>query len=117
MKPIRILVVEDDAMIGTLLSEMLSTMGYEVYPLEATEAGAIAAAERYQPDLVMMDAHLGRESGVSAIGQIIKARPVPYLFMSGSSVAGGWADAVTLKKPFRESDLRYAIGRALSASR
>jgi two-component system, response regulator PdtaR len=43
MKTIRILVVEDDPMLGDLLAEMLQTMGHEVCGVETTEADAVTA--------------------------------------------------------------------------
>ena len=41
---LRILIVEDDFLIGMMLADMLEMMGHEVCATEATEAGAIAAA-------------------------------------------------------------------------
>jgi CheY-like chemotaxis protein len=39
MKALRVLVVEDNAIIGMLLAEMLAEMGHDVCGLETTEAG------------------------------------------------------------------------------
>ena len=50
----RVLVVEDDAMIGVLLGEMLEGMGYDVCGIEATEADAVTAAARFRPDLMIV---------------------------------------------------------------
>ena len=49
MKVLRILVVEDDALIGMLLAEVLVGMGHEVCAIEANEADAVAAAARCRP--------------------------------------------------------------------
>jgi two-component system, response regulator PdtaR len=46
MKTLRILVVEDDALFGMLLAELLAMMGHDVCGIEATEADAVAAAVR-----------------------------------------------------------------------
>src|ERR1700722_4237230 len=72
-KALRVLVVEDDAMIGVLLGEMLEGMGYGVCGIEATEGDAVTAAARYKPDLMIVDVHLGEGSGVSAIDTIHQA--------------------------------------------
>ena len=40
-----VLVVEDDAIVGMLLAELLEVMGYDVCAIEVTEADAVAAAE------------------------------------------------------------------------
>ncbi len=43
MNGLRILVVEDDAVVGMMLAEMLEEMGHDICSIEATEADAVAA--------------------------------------------------------------------------
>lgn len=115
---LRVLLVEDEAIIAMLLAEVLGGMGYEVCAIEATEADAVAAAVRCRPDLMIVDARLGAGSGVSAVETILRAGPVPHVFVSGdsSSVHALRPDAVVMQKPFREADLARAIQRALDAA-
>lgn len=117
MKALRVLVVEDDAMIGMLLADMCAGMGYDVCPIEATEAGAVVAAVRCRPDLMIVDARLGDGSGVSAVKEILRTGFIPHIFISGdtSTVQALKSGAVTILKPFAESDLVRAIQRALGA--
>ncbi|BBK34088.1 hypothetical protein STHU_47220 [Allostella humosa] len=115
MSGLRILVIEDDAVIGLNLSEMLEGLGHAVCGVEATEAEAVAAAERHRPDLMIVDAWLGDGSGVAAVDRICRAGPIPHIFVSGD-VAGVKAlrpGAEVVEKPFRESDLTRAIHRVL----
>jgi two-component system, response regulator PdtaR len=118
MKALRVLVVEDDAMIGMLLADVCAGMGYDVCPIEATEAGAVGAAARYRPDLMIVDARLGDQSGVSAVEEILRTGFIPHIFISGdtSMVQALKAGAVAISKPFDESDLVRAIQRALGAA-
>jgi DNA-binding NtrC family response regulator len=118
MKPLRILVVEDDAMIAMLLADMFAAMGHDVCAIEATEAGAVAAALRCRPDLMIVDARLGDGSGISAMEEILRIGFVPHVFISGDilSVRALKPDAVAIQKPFDESDLVRAIRRALGAA-
>jgi DNA-binding response OmpR family regulator len=118
MKALRVLVVEDDTMIGMLLADVLAEMGHDVCAIEATEADAVAAAVRCKPDLMIVDARLGDGSGVSAVEEILRAGFVPHVFVSGetSSVQALRPDAVVIQKPFREPDLARAIQRALGAT-
>jgi len=44
MRALRVLVVEDNAIIGMLLAEVLAGMGHDVCAIEATEADAVTAA-------------------------------------------------------------------------
>ena len=63
METLRVLVVEDYALIAMLLSELLASMGHDVCATAASEAEAVIAAARYAPDLMIVDAGLGRGSG------------------------------------------------------
>ena len=118
MTALRVLVVEDEAIIAMLFADVLVAMGHEVCAIEATEAGAVAAAVRCRPDLMIVDAHLRDGSGISAVAAILRAGFVPHVFVSGDPLrdqplARG---AVVLQKPFRDSELVRAIERALGAT-
>lgn len=114
----RVVVVEDDAIIGTLLAEMLAGMGHDVCAIEATEADAVSAAARYKPDLMIVDVRLGDGSGISAIETIHRTWPVPHLFVSAdvSRYRGLRPDSIFMQKPYRESDLARVIRQALDAA-
>jgi DNA-binding response OmpR family regulator len=118
MKALRILVIEDNAMIGMHLAEMLEEMGHGVCAIEATQAAAVTAALRYRPDLMIVDVRLGDGSGVSAVEEIFRTGSVPHLFVSGdiSAVKALRPGAVVIQKPFREADLTRAIQGALGAA-
>jgi two-component system, response regulator PdtaR len=115
MRMLRVLVMEDDALIGMLFADVLAEMGHDVCAVEATEAGAVAAAARCSPELMIVDARLGKGSGISAVEEILRTGFVPHVFVSGdtASVRERRPDAVVIQKPFRESDLALAIQRAL----
>jgi len=117
MKAPRVLVVEDDAMIGVLLGEMLEGMGYDVCGIEATETDAVTAAARYKPDLMIVDVQLGDGSGVSAIDTIHRARSVPHVFVSGdiARLRALKPGSIAIQKPYREAELALIIQRALGA--
>ena len=118
MKALRVLVIEDDALIALLLSELLAGMGHDVCAMAATEAEAVSAATRYDPDLMIVDARLGRGSGVSAVEEILRAGPLAHVFITGDveTVRVRKPHAVVVRKPFREADLARAIDMALAAA-
>jgi|SRR5271169_857998 len=118
MKALQILVVEDDTLIAMLLVETLAEIGHGVCGVEATENGAVAAAHRCRPDLIIVDAQLREGNGVSAVDQILRTGFVPHLFISGDikKVLARRPDAVAIAKPFREPELVQAIRRALDAA-
>jgi DNA-binding response OmpR family regulator len=112
----RLLVVEDDALMGMLLAEMLGELGYDVCDIATTEADAVSSAARCKPDLMLVDATLGVGSGISAVDEVLRGGYIPHVFISGevSRVSKFRPDAVVLQKPFRETELVNAIARALS---
>jgi two-component system, response regulator PdtaR len=112
----RILIVEDEAIIGMLLSEVLTGLGHEVIGVVATEGGAIALDAEYRPDLLIVDAGLTSGNGVSAVDSILATRFVPHIFITGNALKVRLAKpgAIVLEKPFHEVDLADAIECALS---
>jgi DNA-binding response OmpR family regulator len=118
MKALRVLVVEDEILIGMLLADALEAMGCEVCAIEASETGAVAAAARCNPDLMIVDARLRDGSGVSAVEEILRTGWVPHVFVSGetSTIQALRPGAIVIQKPFREMDLSRAIQRALDAA-
>ena len=116
MRTLRILVVEDDPMIGMLIADMLEMMNHEVCAIETSELGAVATAARCKPDLMIVDVRLeGGGSGINAVEEILRTGFVSHFFMSGNiaKVKALRPDAAVLEKPFFEADLVGAIQRAL----
>ncbi len=117
MTPLRIMIVEDDALVATLLADFLTVIGHGVGAIEDTEAGAVAAARRERPDLMIVDANLSAGSGVSAVKTILRSGFIPHIFISGDRLWGPSISpqAVTIQKPFFDSDIIRAIDRAMAA--
>jgi CheY-like chemotaxis protein len=111
MERLRVLVVEDNAIIGILLAEMLTAMGHVVCGVEATEIGAIEAAARWRPDLMIVDAELREGNGFEAIKSILASGPMPHVFMSGTAAGIAGMDSPVIQKPFGEKELVRAIER------
>lgn len=117
MKALRILVAEDDALIGMLLEDMLTGMGHNVCSVDATEADTVTAAKKHRPDIMIVDARLGAGSGVSAVDEILRINFIPHVFVSGDTLGVTMVrpSAVVIGKPYNERDLTQAISRALDA--
>ncbi len=116
MPALSILVVEDEAIIGMLLSEVLAGMGHKVIGVVGTEGAAVALAAEYKPDLLIVDAGLTSGNGVSAVDKILATRFVPHVFTTGNALKVRLLkpDAIVLEKPFHEAELADAIDLALS---
>ncbi|HEY4995605.1 MAG TPA: response regulator, partial [Aestuariivirga sp.] len=114
MSGLRVLVVEDNAIIAMLYADLLEEFGHVVCAIETTEAGAVATAARCKPDLMIVDVSLSEGSGMSAVEQILRGGFVPHVFISGdaTSVLAIRPDAIVLQKPFVATDLTHAMQRA-----
>jgi CheY-like chemotaxis protein len=108
---LRVMVVDDDTLIASLLEEVLSAMGVVVCGTALAETDAISLALQTLPDVMIVDAQLGKGSGILAVVEIWKTRPVPHIFVSGNAarVLRQCPDAVILQKPFSEEELRSAL--------
>jgi signal transduction histidine kinase/CheY-like chemotaxis protein len=117
----RILVVEDDLIVGLDLQHRLEDMGYEVLAVVATGLEAIEQAKTVTPDLVLMDIKLsGDMDGVEAAERIRENLDVPVVFVTA------FADEPTttrikaiapygyVVKPFQKGALRAVIESALT---
>jgi two-component system, response regulator PdtaR len=115
---LRVLVIEDDALIASLLAETVEALGHTVCAIAMTENEAVAYALEHQPDLLIVDAGLIDGNGISAVETILRTQLVPYLFVTGNGreVKALHPTAVILEKPFFVPELVRAIERALFVS-
>ena len=111
MNTLRILIVDDDATIATLLAETVAASGHIVCGMATTELEAVDAAERDKPDLIIIDVDLAMGSGLRAIERIVRNGPVAHVFISGNRMPVG---THALLKPFRPAELLQAMDRALA---
>lgn len=111
MSNLRILVVDDDVLIGMLLGDMLRTMDHSVCATALTQEDAVADAAEHLPDLMIVDVRLGRGSGIEAVDEILLSRNVPYFFMTGNiaKLRALRPHSAALEKPFGEAELASAI--------
>jgi CheY-like chemotaxis protein len=118
MEKLRVMIVEDDEMIASLLGELIEALGHEVCAIESSESGAVAAARRFKPDLMIVDAHLRDGSGIGAVEAITGVDPVPHIYVTGDAktVRILKPDATVLQKPYFELDLVLAIQSALTTA-
>lgn len=96
--PGKLFVVEDEALFAFYLIMKLKDMGFTVDAALATGEDAVARAEKYRPDLILMDINLaGEMSGIEAVKRIKERLDVPVIFITGYSDAAIRARADELK--------------------
>ena len=110
----RVLVVEDEVLVGMLLEEMLSELGYEVAALSTHLDEALILARNARFDIALLDINLnGRQS--FPVAEAIRARGLPFLFATGYGsriLTAPYKDTPILQKPFSLDELRAALARA-----
>jgi len=85
MAPIRILVVEDSAVVRDYLVHILEEDGgMEVAGTAGDGLEAIELAARLRPDLIVMDIVMPRLDGLEATRRIMETHPVPIVIVSGA---------------------------------
>ncbi len=84
MSDIRVLVVENDALVALALRLDLEKHGYHVCGIAASAEEALALAERERPTVVLMDISLyGELDGIDAAEQIGARCGIPIIYMTG----------------------------------
>lgn len=115
---LRILVVEDEAMISMMIEDMLTDCGVTVVGPAGSVAQALAVLDRDEVDGALLDVNLGGETSFP-VADALTAKGVRIVFTTGyghSGVAGKYPSSLTLQKPFVSADLESALGRLLRSS-
>ena len=115
-KAMRVLLVEDEAILAMHLEQMLGGMGYAVLPPVASGEDAVDQAKRHHPDIVIMDIHLaGKMNGFTAARQIQTFLDAPIVYLTGHSNDATLTDATQtgpyafLVKPVSQKELRASL--------
>lgn len=121
MNPLKILIVEDEALVATDLNRCLIDLGYHVAGLVDTGEEAVSQTLALRPDVVLMDIILkGPLNGIEAAGQIRTTvrPPPPVVFLTSHAdedtlqCAGFSEPFGYLVKPYEARALRAAIETA-----
>lgn len=116
----RILVVEDDENVASVLEARLISFGHDVCAMARTGPSAVREADRHRPDLVLMDILLdGEMNGVEAAELICNQLDVPIVYLTCLSDQAVLDRAMQtnafgyILKPYDNAALRYTIEIAL----
>lgn len=118
----KVLLVEDESNIRTLVSTMLESAGYQVI-LAETCATAQMMASSHNPDLIILDLGLPDRDGMYLIETVRRGSLTPIIVLSArtdeqdkvSALDSGANDYVT--KPFSSAELLARVRSALRNSR
>lgn len=114
--PLKVMIVEDDALVAMGVQLTLSELGHDVVGIAASEIEALAVAQAEQPQLALMDIRLrGANDGVKVAHRLWQEWRVRCIFLSA------YADEHTMErvvqarplgfvqKPYSAQQLRAAL--------
>ena len=120
---LRVLIVEDEALIASGLSFCLDELGHETAGITASGDAALAFVEREAPDLILMDINIPGPDGIAVMERLKERYHVPCVFVTGYSDEQliRRAESVCaygyIIKPVDVHDLNAAINIAMSRHR
>jgi len=116
----KIMIVEDEMIVGADIQSRLTQFGYDVSEVIPTGEEAVDQAWQFHPDVILMDIKLaGVIDGIEAAARIRSAEEVPIIFLSAyterkllerARLSEPYAYIV---KPYKDEELRMAIELAV----
>ena len=115
----RVLVVEDEVLIGMVLEDILEMLDCTLAGSAATMDEAWRIVEDAEFDVAILDVNIGAEP-VFPLADAIRERGVPVVFATGSlpdSLPERFADCAVLEKPYVYAGVEAVLARAWTDGR
>ena len=112
---VKILVVEDEMLIGAKISMLLTNMGYEVTGILPRGEDALVHVEENMPDIVVLDINLKGEIDGIETAAILQQKNIPVIYLTANADDATFNRAkhtrptAFISKPFKQLDLQRAI--------
>ncbi|BBH53032.1 sensor histidine kinase [Fluviispira sanaruensis] len=120
-KHIKILIVEDEAILAKSLEDSLISMGYTVSGIADSGIKAIMLFFSTEPDLILMDIRIkGAKDGIEVADNIRQQKSVPIVFLTANQDPATFERAKIegafgyVLKPYQERELQIVIEIALN---
>jgi DNA-binding response OmpR family regulator len=107
LEGIRVLVVEDQFLVATLIKDMLEAAGCVVLGPIPRVAEALDAVDQGTYDAAVLDVNLGGDR-IDPVADALSRRSVPFAFVTGygtGALPREFADRPRLCKPFKMAEL------------
>jgi CheY-like chemotaxis protein len=111
VKPLRVLLVEDEGLVAMMLEDLLEDLGCEVAGSLASVGAALAWIEAGgAADVALLDVNLSGEP-VFPVAEALKQRGVPFAFATGYGADHDprFREAPLLGKPIRQERLEALL--------
>jgi len=112
-----LMIVEDEALVATVLRDELQGAGYKVLNLTDRHAEALEIARAEKPNLALVNIRLaGRDDGIE-LSEHLKALGIPVLLISGQVSRASSAKTVaiaSMPKPYDAAEMVLAVAYLLA---
>ncbi|UVK38671.1 response regulator [Mesorhizobium sp. AR10] len=112
-----LMIVEDEALVATVLRDELEDAGYKVLNLTDRHAEALEIARAEKPNLALVNIRLaGRDDGIE-LSEHLKALGIPVLLISGQVSRASSAKTVaiaSMPKPYDAAEMVLAVAHLLA---
>ena len=112
LEGLRILVVEDEAMVAMLIEGMLEALGCQLVEWAASIPAALKAIDGNEFDGALLDMNLSGEV-VYPLAEVLASRRLPFVFVTGygqtAEAKARFPETPVLKKPFNSSQLAVLL--------
>jgi CheY-like chemotaxis protein len=108
---LKLLLIEDEAMVAFFMEDMLMDMGHEVGAIASRMPEALEIARTGAFDLAILDVNLDGKPSYP-IAEVLRERSIPFAFATGYGIKGidpRFADVPVLTKPFLESEMKNVL--------
>lgn len=120
-RPIKILIVEDEMIIGAKISLFLAELGYEVTGLISRSEEALHHIQANPPNIILLDIQLkGKVDGIELAAVVQRDYQIPVIFLTANSDDATFQRARKVKpyaflaKPFKRIDLERTLALAVN---
>ena len=112
--PCRLLIVEDDWLISTMIQDQLTELNLEIAGVAANVPDALHLIETVEIDAALVDMKL-HEQFAGDVADTLKAHDIPFLFVTGYPTAPHprYGGVPILLKPFDIAELKTAVEAVL----
>jgi PAS domain S-box-containing protein len=107
----KLLLVEDEALIGAMMKDALTNLGFIVFGPLSTVTEALAAASDGRFDVAILDINLA-EFPIYPVADALAARQIPFIFLTGyglDAVDPRFSHIPVLEKPVQPETLRQLL--------
>jgi DNA-binding LytR/AlgR family response regulator len=118
---VKILVVEDEMIIGAKISMQLTTLGYEVTAILPRGEDVLNHVKENKPDIILLDINLkGKMDGIETALLLEQHFQIPVIYLTANADETTFNRAKTtrpaafISKPFKQLDLQRAIELTIS---